>query len=183
MSTCRAFLACCVLLGASCATHPVSSVDVPPATEPWRSAPATRPRAEIRGPEAPAAEGPAVDGTSDAATDRWLSEQIGTRIEEERQEQQARTNAEAYRRAERQSRQRERVIERRTVYESPYYERPYYDDGDVYRRHSYGFFPWNTLFFGGLGAVIGHQSGHRDRGLAIGAGVGLLLDTARASRW
>ena len=31
----------------------------------------------------------------------------------------------------------------------------------------------------GLGAIIGHQSGHRDEGAAIGAGIGLLFDLAR----
>ncbi|MCA8942860.1 MAG: hypothetical protein KDB80_09905 [Planctomycetes bacterium] len=36
----------------------------------------------------------------------------------------------------------------------------------------------NTLLGAGLGAIIGHQSGHRDRGAAIGAGFGLLLDLA-----
>ncbi|HMQ21551.1 MAG TPA: hypothetical protein PKE00_03625 [Planctomycetota bacterium] len=43
-------------------------------------------------------------------------------------------------------------------------------------------FPINTLFYGGLGAVIGHQYGRRDRGLAIGAGLGLLHDVLRF-RW
>lgn len=40
-------------------------------------------------------------------------------------------------------------------------------------------FPWNTALGAGLGAVIGHQSGHRDEGAAIGAGLGLLFDLTR----
>jgi hypothetical protein len=40
-------------------------------------------------------------------------------------------------------------------------------------------FPWNTAVGAGLGAVIGHQSGHRSEGAWIGAGYGLLLDIAR----
>ena len=34
----------------------------------------------------------------------------------------------------------------------------------------------NTLFWGGLGAVIGHQSGHTERGAIIGAGFGHMMD-------
>jgi len=34
----------------------------------------------------------------------------------------------------------------------------------------------NTLFWGGLGAVIGHQSGHAGRGAIIGAGFGHMVD-------
>jgi hypothetical protein len=40
-------------------------------------------------------------------------------------------------------------------------------------------FPWNTAVGAGLGAIIGHQSGRRDRGAAIGAGIGLLFDLWR----
>ncbi len=36
-----------------------------------------------------------------------------------------------------------------------------------------------TLLGAGIGAIIGHQSGRRDKGAAIGAGIGLLLDAAR----
>lgn len=50
------------------------------------------------------------------------------------------------------------------------------------RRQQSSPFPINTLFYGGLGAVIGHQYGRRDRGLAIGAGLGLLHDVLRW-RW
>ena len=50
------------------------------------------------------------------------------------------------------------------------------------RRDDRSGMPWSTLFYGGLGAVIGHQYGHRDRGLAIGAGFGLLQDSLRW-RW
>ena len=34
----------------------------------------------------------------------------------------------------------------------------------------------NTLLFGTLGGVIGHQSGHRDEGILLGAGYGLFRD-------
>ena len=40
-------------------------------------------------------------------------------------------------------------------------------------------FPINTLLGAGVGAIIGHQSGRRDRGALIGGGVGLLLDLPR----
>lgn len=58
---------------------------------------------------------------------------------------------------------------------------PWYDDG-YYVRSSYqgsSTFPWHTAVGAGLGAVIGHQSGHRSEGAWIGAGYGLLLDLAR----
>lgn len=34
----------------------------------------------------------------------------------------------------------------------------------------------NTVLYGTLGGIIGHQSDHRDEGILIGAGYGLLLD-------
>ncbi len=37
----------------------------------------------------------------------------------------------------------------------------------------------NTLFFGTLGGIIGHQSDHRDKGILLGAGTGLILDLIR----
>ncbi|MHC5064643.1 MAG: glycine zipper family protein [Planctomycetota bacterium] len=37
-------------------------------------------------------------------------------------------------------------------------------------------FPIQTAIGAGVGAIIGHQSGDRGEGAAIGAGVGLLLD-------
>ncbi len=40
-------------------------------------------------------------------------------------------------------------------------------------------FPVNTVVGAGVGAIIGHQSGRRDRGALIGGGVGLLLDWNR----
>lgn len=46
-------------------------------------------------------------------------------------------------------------------------------------RRSRSTFPWNTAVGAGLGAIIGHQSGRRDRGAAIGAGIGLLFDLWR----
>jgi hypothetical protein len=129
---------------------------------------------------------PGAAAASDDATDRWLSEQIHDRIAEQRREEEARSNAEAYRQAVEREREqaemRERVVEREVYYGNPY-GRSRYGYGGYGTHRSYGFFPWNTLLYGGLGAVIGHQSGHRDRGLAIGAGVGLLFDTLGARRW
>jgi len=40
-------------------------------------------------------------------------------------------------------------------------------------------FPVNTVVGAGVGAVIGHQRGRRDRGALIGAGLGLLFDLNR----
>lgn len=49
------------------------------------------------------------------------------------------------------------------------------------RRHQrFGLF--NTVVFGTLGGIIGHQSGHRDEGIAIGAAYGLLHDIAHSTR-
>lgn len=51
----------------------------------------------------------------------------------------------------------------------------YYYDGYYHHRHrplGIG----STLLFGTLGGVIGHQSGHRDEGILIGAGYGLFRD-------
>ncbi len=94
----------------------------------------------------------------------------------------------------------------RGYYEDPYYGSfgyggySSYDDGYGYSEPGYGYgygtrygrtgrsrrgtspFPWSTAVGAGLGAVIGHQSGRRDRGLAWGAGLGLLFDLDRWSR-
>lgn len=43
-------------------------------------------------------------------------------------------------------------------------------------------FPINTAIGAGVGAVIGHQRGRRDRGALIGGGVGLMLDLMRGWR-
>jgi hypothetical protein len=40
-------------------------------------------------------------------------------------------------------------------------------------------FPVNTAVGAGIGAIIGNQSGNRDRGALIGSGVGLLFDLGR----
>jgi hypothetical protein len=42
-------------------------------------------------------------------------------------------------------------------------------------------FPVNTVVGAGVGAIIGHQRGRRDRGALIGAGLGLLFDLNRWS--
>jgi len=58
---------------------------------------------------------------------------------------------------------------------------PYYGHGYGYGHYGYGrharsTFPLNTALGAGVGAVIGHQSRHRNEGALIGAGLGLLLD-------
>ncbi|MFO1054528.1 MAG: glycine zipper family protein [Planctomycetota bacterium] len=74
--------------------------------------------------------------------------------------------------------QPERVVER--VYEPVYVPQYRYEDVGRYEYERYhSRFPWNTAVGAGVGAIIGHQSGHRDRGAAIGAGIGLLFDMAR----
>jgi hypothetical protein len=86
-----------------------------------------------------------------------------------------------------------RVVEREVVVRREYVPvRRYYDawdsceydyDRGVYvetrSRRPQPTFPWHTAVGAGLGAVIGHQSGHRSEGAWIGAGYGLLLDIAR----
>ena len=85
----------------------------------------------------------------------------------------------------------ERVVEQpvyvqeRVVYADGYYQ-PYYYGGYYgrpyeYRSHRSTTFPLHTALGAGLGAVIGHQSGHRGRGAWIGGGLGLLFDLN--SRW
>ncbi|MEE8142827.1 MAG: hypothetical protein V3T77_06985 [Planctomycetota bacterium] len=74
------------------------------------------------------------------------------------------------------------------AYEPRYrYHRTHYQHSDGWQRrwqrryyHSYDRFPLgNTLLYGTLGGILGHQSGHRDRGIWIGAGYGLLRDLLR----
>ncbi len=55
------------------------------------------------------------------------------------------------------------------------YEQEYRREHERYKSK----FPWHTAAGAGLGAVIGHQSGRRDEGALIGAGVGFLMDLAR----
>lgn len=54
---------------------------------------------------------------------------------------------------------------------------------DYYRRDGHRwrgpYFPVNTAFGAGIGALIGHQSRHRGRGALIGGSIGLLLDIGR----
>ena len=67
-----------------------------------------------------------------------------------------------------------------------YYYEPNYDDYVRYRRSGRRWrpsgFPVNTAIGAGVGAIIGHQRGRRDRGALIGGGIGLLMDLNRWSR-
>jgi hypothetical protein len=75
------------------------------------------------------------------------------------------------------------VVEREVaVPGEPYYvgTRGYRDWDEYDRARRRGtWFPVNTVVGAGVGAIIGHQRGHRGRGALIGAHAGLLLDVAR----
>ncbi len=72
----------------------------------------------------------------------------------------------------------ERVVER-PVADHDYSRYPHHDPyyRPRYRRHST--FPINTALGAGIGAIIGHQDGHRGEGAWIGGSIGYLLDHAR----
>lgn len=74
-------------------------------------------------------------------------------------------------------------VERPAASESPEFGYvPDYDyEFDARRRYDRrrDWFPVHTLVGAGIGAVIGHQHGHRNRGAWIGAHTGLLFDLAR----
>lgn len=60
----------------------------------------------------------------------------------------------------------------------------YYRDVDRrHRRWREPFFPVHTAVGAGIGAIIGHQSGHRGRGALIGGSIGLARDLGRWWRW
>lgn len=74
----------------------------------------------------------------------------------------------------------------RTEDDDAYREQFVYDDylrdrPRGYRRTTTPF-PVSTVIGAGVGAVIGHQRGHRGRGALIGSGIGLLFDLHRWSR-
>ena len=85
------------------------------------------------------------------------------------------------------------IIERRVVEDprcwtvigpdySPYRERPPRYHRSTHRyvdRQPHYAFPANTVLYGTLGGIIGHQSDHRDEGILIGGTYGLLLDMMR----
>ncbi|HTL51946.1 MAG TPA: hypothetical protein VL860_05140 [Planctomycetota bacterium] len=50
------------------------------------------------------------------------------------------------------------------------------------QRHNHRLSLFNTVVFGTIGGIIGHQSHHTGEGIAIGATYGLLHDLANASR-
>ena len=65
---------------------------------------------------------------------------------------------------------------------SPFAERApsYHRNHHRYVRHNSRYdFPANTLLYGTLGGIIGHQSKDRDKGILIGGTYGLLLDLMR----
>lgn len=115
------------------------------------------------------------EGYSDEAADAWLTRKVADAIEAEIR----RRDAERERRAAQEAQRQATEHTRRQIVRS-YESYPRY-------RHAYGrgpadYIPWNTAIYGGLGAVIGHQSGHRDEGFAIGASLGLMQDLMRW-RW
>ena len=65
---------------------------------------------------------------------------------------------------------------RYSTYDNYIYERT------AHRARRTSRFPINTALGAGIGAIIGHQRGRRDRGALIGGGIGLLLDLNRWSR-
>jgi hypothetical protein len=171
-------------LAAGCASQPVLSPGPRPAAPPPRV-------------EAAPAPGPArIPRTDEAATERFLDTQIGasgggsaqpaaepapgaTSVDAYRQRPSPRTTDEAAtqifldheieRRRYASPVLVEPVVEPRTVYVEPRV---------VYVGHR-PVMPWGTIFGASVGAVVGDASGHRGRGAAIGAGVGLLLDLSR----
>lgn len=70
------------------------------------------------------------------------------------------------------------VYDRRDRYYGGYGRRGYYSY-DPYRGHyrPRSTFPLNTALGAGIGAIIGHQDGHRGEGALIGGSIGFLLDT------
>ncbi len=142
-------------------------------------------------PAAPgdASEPAAAAPTDEAATRAWLDRTI-----EERRSAEPPPPAPIY-----QTVEHTVYVDRPVYYTGSRYRSAWYDDDcryDGYRhyddcgepiytsRSSYyrgshrSSFPVHTVVGAGLGAIIGHQSHHRDRGAAIGAGIGLLLDLA-----
>jgi len=92
---------------------------------------------------------------------------------------------------------RDRVIVQTIEVEVPVYrDRPQFDDGQDFVSYGYspapryGYptwrrrstFPINTAIGAGVGAIIGHQRGRRDRGALIGGSVGLMFDLMRGWR-
>ena len=108
---------------------------------------------------------------SDEAADRWLTQQVAAAIEAEIRRRDAERRAEQRREEARQAQQWDQQSVEQTM--QTYYPYAHHE------RRPGSYVPWNTMLYGGLGAVIGHQSGHKGGGFAIGAGVGLLHDLLR----
>lgn len=139
-------------------------------------------------PPAPAGDVVTYDYTQtlkkDISEDQRIESVIqshGDRLEAEEHQRVAQDGALA------QNRTRFRTVERRTAprrvvrryttrhYHAPHYYTPRYRTYYAprhYRSPGIG----NTVLFGTLGGIIGHQSGHRDEGILIGAGYGLFRD-------
>ena len=124
-------------------------------------------------PEAkPAEPAPRFGQTTDEASDEYLTRRIASELEREVREREQRQAEEERRRQEFEQQQQQQQQE--TVYGARY--TPYYAERPGY------YFPWHTVLGGTIGGVIGHQSGHRDEGILIGASIGLLNDCLRW-RW
>jgi hypothetical protein len=142
--------------------------------EPSRFGPTRVQTAEQQGAERPApAEArpaepaPRFGQTTDEASDEYLTRRIASELEREVREREQRQAEEERQRQ--QFEQEQQQQQQETVYGARG-ERPGY------------YFPWHTVLGGTIGGVIGHQSGHRDEGILIGASIGLLNDCLRW-RW
>ncbi|MBK8099905.1 MAG: glycine zipper 2TM domain-containing protein [Planctomycetes bacterium] len=173
----RWFAAVCLLFAACSTPTHLSRDEARPFPAPARSAPvAVAPRVSVVENSQPVDE---------AATQAWLQQQIERRRAENPEPEPI-----------------YRYVEQ--IVEHPVYvERPVYPS-DPYSYRGLGWdecgepvyvarrrwhhapdcspFPIHTALGAGIGAIIGHQSHHRDRGALIGGGLGLLLDLGRWCR-
>jgi hypothetical protein len=168
-----------IFLLAACANPPVENVPVPPPTPVIESRPPTnqpkdeaadkflRDQVEKKEETSRAVPTNAVP-TNDAASDRFLFEEILRREEAARFEER--------RRAEEAARAQPQTVER-TVYVDRYASGSYAPpSASPYGPYRPATFPVGTLLGGTVGGIIGNQSHHTAQGIAIGAGAGLLLD-------
>lgn len=175
-----AAVAFCLLAACSAPAHLVRD-DARPFPAATRQEPEPLP---TRGPDAGA-----FQPVDESATQAWLQQQIERRRAEHPEPEPI------YRYV-------EQVVEKPVYVEYPVYtaepcHEPYSDRGvgwddrgepvyvarhRWYREPDCSPFPIHTALGAGIGAIIGHQSHHRDRGALIGGGLGLLLDLGRWCR-